>query len=399
MSGPLAGVRILDFTSVLLGPFATMILGDMGADVIKIEAPAGDTTRFVGPSRNPGMAGGHLICNRNKRSLVLDLKKPGAVAAVLRLAKSSDVLVHNMRQPAMDRLGLGYAALDAANPRLVYCGAYGYSERGPYAGKPAYDDMIQGAAGLADLMRLSSGEPRYMPSVVADKTVGLTVVWAISMALFNRERTGKGQRVEVPMLETMAQWVMMEHQFGLTFRPPMGEAGYPRLLTSHRRPYRTKDGYVCMLAYTDKQWAKFFEVAERPDLARDARFVDLGSRTEHVDALYALVGEIVATRSTADWLAALEAAEIPVMRMNEIASLHEDPHLKSVGLFSAQEHPSEGAMRQVGIAVGFSNTPGALRQPAPRLGEHSVEVLRESGFAAAEIDTLVESGAVVDGRT
>jgi crotonobetainyl-CoA:carnitine CoA-transferase CaiB-like acyl-CoA transferase len=398
VSGPLAGVRVLDFTSVLLGPFATMILGDMGADVIKIEAPAGDTTRYVGPARHLGMAGGHLICNRNKRSLVLDLKKPDAVDAVLRLAKGADVLVHNMRQPAMDRLGVGYDPLQRANPRLIYCGAYGYSERGPYAGKPAYDDMIQGAAGLADLMRLSSGEPRYMPSVVADKTVGLTVVWAISMALYNRERTGKGQRIEVPMLETMAQWVMMEHQFGLTFSPPMGEAGYPRLLTAHRKPYRTKDGYVCVLAYTDKQWAKFFEAAARPDLARDPRFSTLSSRTQHIDTLYGLVGEIVATRMTAEWISLLEPVEIPVMRMGEIATLHEDPHLRSVGFFSEQRHPTEGAMRQVGVAVGFSETPGGLRLPAPRLGEHSVEVLRASGFAAAEINALIAAGAVIDGR-
>jgi len=394
MSGPLSGVRVLDFTSVLLGPFATMILGDMGADVIKIEAPAGDTTRYVGPARHPGMAGGHLICNRNKRSVVFDLKQPAAVAAVLRLAKTADVLVHNMRQTAMDRLGLGCDALAEANPRLIYCGAYGYSEKGPYAGKPAYDDMIQGAAGLADLMRLSSGEPRYMPSVVADKTVGLTVVWAISMALFNRERTGKGQRVEVPMLETMAQWVMMEHQFGQTFQPPMGGAGYPRLLTANRRPYKTRDGYVCMLAYTDRHWTKFFELAGRADLARDPRFADLGSRTTHVDALYGLVGEIVATRTTAEWVAALETAEIPVMRMGEIATLHEDPHLAQVGMFPEVEHPTEGAMRQVGIAVGFSQTPGDLRQPAPRLGEHSVEVLRESGFGTDEINALLATGAL-----
>jgi len=398
MSGPLDGIRVLDFTSVLLGPFATMILGDMGADVIKIEAPAGDTTRFVGPARHPGMAAGHLVCNRNKRSLVLDLKQPAAVDAVLRLARGADVLVHNMRQSAMDRLGLGYAALAAANPRLVYCGAYGYGEAGPYAGKPAYDDMIQGGAGLADLMRLASGEPRYMPSVVADKTVGLTVVWAISMALYNRERTGQGQRVEVPMLETMAQWAMMEHQYGRTFRPAMGEAGYPRLLTRNRRPYRTRDGHVCMIAYTDKQWARFFALAGRPELARDPRFDTLGHRTEHVDALYGLVDEILATRDTAEWMAILEKAEIPVTRMGEIATLHEDPHLKAVGMFPDQEHPSEGPMRQVGVPVNFAATPGGLRRPAPRLGEHSVEVLREGGLSAAEIDAMIGSGALIDGR-
>jgi len=396
MTGPLAGVRVLDFTSVLLGPFATMILGDMGADVIKIEAPAGDTTRYVGPARHPGMAAGHLICNRNKRSVVLDLKQRPAIDAVLRLAKGSDVLVHNMRQSAMDRLGLGYDPLHAANPRLVYCGAYGYGENGPYAGKPAYDDLIQGAAGLADIMRLSDGTARYMPTLVADKTVGVTLVWAISMALFNRERTGKGQRVEVPMLETMAQWAMMEHQFGQTFRPPATEAGYPRLLSANRRPYKTRDGFVCMLAYTDRQWAKFFEVAGRPDLAADPRFASLASRTEHIDTLYGLVGEIAATRDTADWEAALGAAEIPVMRMNTLATLHEDPHLRQVGMFPEMEHPSEGAMRQIGVAVGFKDTPGALRLPAPRLGEHSVAVLRESGFAAAEIDALLDCRALID---
>jgi len=394
VSGPLSGVRVLDFTSVLLGPFATMILGDMGADVIKIEAPAGDTTRHVGPARHPGMAAGHLVCNRNKRSMVLDLKQPAAVAAVLRLAKGADVLVHNMRQTAMDRLGLGYDALAAANARLIYCGAYGYSEKGPYARKPAYDDMIQGAAGFADLMRLSVGEARYMPTLVADKTVGLTVVWAISMALFNRERSGKGQRVEVPMLETMAQYVMMEHQFGATFEPPIGGTGYPRLLSANRRPYKTRDGYVCMLAYTDRHWAKFFELSGRSDLARDPRFASLASRTENIDALYGLVGEIVATRPTAEWVAALDAAEIPVMRMGEIATLHDDPHLRQVGMFPRMEHPTEGAMRQVGIAVGFADTPGALRQPAPRLGEHSVEVLRESGFDTDEIAALLATGAL-----
>ncbi|MGH8796119.1 MAG: CoA transferase [Caldimonas sp.] len=311
MSGPLAGVRIVDMTTVLMGPYATQILGDMGADVIKVEPPRGDGSRDLGPMRNPGMGPLFMHANRSKRSIVLDLKKKAGLRALLRLAKNADVLIYNVRPQAMARLGLSYEEVAAVNPRIVYVGTYGFGQSGPYAARPAYDDLIQGAAGLPSLaVRAGAEMPRYVPCTIADRTVGLNAVNAIAAALYYRERSGEGQAIGIPMFETMAQFVLGDHLGGRTFEPPLGPTGYARLLAQERRPYATKDGYLCALVYNDKQWKSFFALIGRPEvLESDPRFADLGSRSEHIDELYRLVAETLATRTTAEWLVALDRAE------------------------------------------------------------------------------------------
>ncbi len=395
-AGPLAGVRVLDLTSVLMGPFATQHLGDMGADVIKVESPAGDSTRGIGPMRHPGMGPVFLHCNRNKRSIVLDLKRAEGREALLRLAKTMDALVYNVRPAAMKRLGLAYEDVAAVKPDIIYAGLYGFGQDGPYAARPAYDDLIQGAIGIPTLSVLAGGEtPRYAPVTLADRTVGIAAVNAILAALFHRERTGEGQSVEVPMFETMAQLTLGDHLGGATFEPAIGPSGYPRLLNANRKPYRTKDGYICAMFYNDRQWQAFFELTGSPELfTQDPRFATIGKRTENIHALYTMVAQAMATRTTAEWAQALMDADIPNMPMNTIESLMEDPHLKAVGFFEHQAHPTEGPIRAMRPAARFSRTQARQRSFAPRLGENSEEVLREAGYSLAEVAALRASGVL-----
>ena len=392
-SAPLAGVRVVDLTTVLMGPLATQLMGDMGADIIKIEPPDGDITRDIGPSRHAKMAGVFFHANRNKRSVVLDLKKPAAKAALLKLAESADVFIYNVRPQAMERLGLTYEAVSQVNPRIIYCGCYGYGQNGPYAAKPAYDDLIQGATGIPALMGMVTGEPRYLPTVIADKTVGLTTLYAVLAALFFRERTGRGQVIEVPMFETMAQYVLLEHLYGKVFVPPLGSAGYVRMLAQDRKPYATRDGHVCALPYTDAHWQRFFDLSGRPQLKTDPRFVDIANRTRHIGELYAVIGEAMREKTTAEWLELLEQADIPCMPMHTLDSLLEDPHLRQVGFFETLEHPTEGRIINMGVPVSWSVSPGGTFRHAPRLGEHTEEVLREAGYSEQQIAALLEEGA------
>jgi len=397
MSGPLAGVRIVDLTTVLMGPYATQLLGDLGADIIKVEAPSGDNVRTIGAARHEGMSGIFLHCNRNKRSVVLDLKQPDGKAALLKLVETADVFIYNVRPQAMARLGLDYEALAAVNPRLVYVGVYGYGQGGPYAAKPAYDDLIQGAAGIPTLsLQAGSDVPRYAPLAMADRIVGMSAANAVSAALFHRERTGEGQRVDIPMFETMAAFVLGDHMTGATFEPPLGPAGYARLLNEHRKPYRTRDGHVCVLVYNDKQWQTFFAMIGQPDLMeKDPRFATIGKRTENIHELYRMVAEVMLTRTTAEWLDLLEQADIPVMPMNTIDSLLEDPHLNAVGFFQVVDHPSEGKTRQMAVPSTWSRTPPELSRHAPRFGQHSAEVLREAGYDETRIAALAAEGVTV----
>ena len=393
MRGPLEGYRVVDLTSVLFGPYCTMLMGDMGADIVKVESPAGDTTRATGPGRNPGMAAFFMLCNRNKRSICLDLKREGAREALRRLVDGADVFIHSIRPQAIARLGLAPEAVRARNPRIVYVGLHGFSETGPYAGRPAYDDIIQGGSGLAQLMAPLAGEPRFTPMVTADKTCGLTATYAVIAALLHRERTGEGQFVEVPMFEAMAHFNTMEHLYGHVFDPPMAPMGYPRVLAKWRKPYPTRDGHLNMLAYNDAQWRRFVEAVGRGGLADDPRFATLDARTRNVEEVYAIVGGILAERSTDEWIGLLERLEIPYMRVNALEDLPEDPHLKATGFFRRTEHPTEGPIIQPDFPIRFSESPHGLRIHAPRLGQHTEEVLGEAGFAAAEIRTLIESGA------
>ncbi|QBY55394.1 CaiB/BaiF CoA transferase family protein [Cupriavidus oxalaticus] len=392
--GPLHGVRVLDLTSVLMGPYATQILGDYGADVIKVEPPTGDNVRNIGPSRHAGMAGVFLHANRNKRSVVLDLKQPAGRDALLRLAADVDVLIYNVRPQAMARLGLDYETVRAVNPAILYVGVYGYGQRGPYAARPAYDDLIQGAVGIPTLATLAGSDvPRYAPSAMADRIVGISAVGAVAAALFHRERTGEGQSIEIPMFETMAQFVLGDHMYGHTFDPPQGPAGYARLLNEYRRPYRTLDGYLCVMVYNDKQWRTFFELIGQPEVMEsDPRFNSIASRTENIRDLYRMLAEVIATRTTAQWQALLEAADIPVMPLHTIESLMDDPHLRAVGFLDTVEHPSEGRMRSMAVPSSWSATQPGIARHAPRLGQHSAEVLREAGYSNSQIEALCAQG-------
>lgn len=387
--GPLAGIKILDLTTVVLGPLATQILGDLGAEVIKIESPEGDIMRYAGPSRHREMGHVFLNLNRNKRSLVLDLKRPEAAAVLLTLVRQSDVLMHNMRPQAMARLGFAWDRLREVNPRLVYCSAHGYGQDGPLADRPAFDDIIQGGCGLVALEMATGGEARFVPTLVGDKTVGLTMVYAVMAALLQRARTGEGQAIEVPMLETMTAFVMAEHMGGLTFDPPLGPPGYARMLAPDRRPHRTADGHICILPYTDRHWKDFFRIADRPELAADPRLADAQTRSRHVAELYALIAACVHDRPTVYWLDKLKSADIPCGPVNPLAELPHDEQLAADDFFPLTDHPSEGRIRVVRPPVRFGGADCGLRRPAPRLGEHSREILREAGLGEAEVDDLL----------
>jgi len=388
--GPLEGTKIIDMTSVLMGPYATQMLGDMGADVIKVEAPDGDVTRQIAPSRNPGMGAIYLNANRNKRSICLDLKQDAGRQALLKLAADADVLVYNIRPQAMRRLGLGYETLAAINPRLVYAGLFGFGQDGPYAARPAYDDLIQGASVMSALIaKAGDGTPRYVPSAVADRVVGLAAVGAICATLVNRDRTGLGQQVDIPMFETMVGFVLGDHLGGLTFEPPIGGGGYPRQLSPDRRPYRTSDGYVCALIYTDKQWTSFLTAIGQADLPqRDPRFASFANRIAAIDHVYGELGRIFTQRSTAAWLDLLERADIPSMPMHDFDSVLSDPHLEKTGFFQPVDHPTEGRLRMMRLAASWSRTPSEIRRLPPRKGQDGVAILREAGFSEREIEDL-----------
>jgi crotonobetainyl-CoA:carnitine CoA-transferase CaiB-like acyl-CoA transferase len=394
-SGPLQGVKVLDLTAVVMGPFATQTLAALGADVIKVEAPGGDNMRQVGPMRNAGMGHIFLHANQGKRSIVLDLKTPGGLQALLRLVEQADVFITNIRPPALARLGLGYDAVRQRNPRIVYVGCSGFGQDGPYADKPAYDDLIQGAVGLPSLMhRHGIDPPCYAPVLVADRVAGLHAVYAVTAALFARERTGLGQKVEVPMFETMAQLVLADHLAGASFEPPVAGPGYARLLIRHRRPFRTLDGYLCVVLYNDKHWTAFFNaIGDGSRMVDDPRFTTLGARTRHIDAVYSHIADVLRTRSTAEWRALLNGADIPNMPMNSLDDLLEDPQLLATGLVRHTEHPTEGAIRTLAQPTRWPQMPLRDASAAPGLGEHTSQVLREAGYDDAGIAALCSSGA------
>ncbi len=394
MSGPLAGVRVVDLSTVLMGPYATQILADFGADVVKIEPIEGDVMRYTWPFRHAGMGHIFLHTNRNKRSAALDLKRPESRDAVLALARDADVLVYNIRPQAMARLGLSYETLSALNPRLIYVGAFGYSQRGPNAARPAYDDLIQGAIGLPWLSQQHGGEPQYSPTNLVDRAVGQQIASAVSAALYSREKTGRGQRIDIPMFEHMLAMVMGEHLAGATFEPRVGDTGYPRLLARDRRPFATRDGYICVLIYNDKQWRAFFSVIGKPQMMEeDERFASQQARSRHYDYAYALVADELRQRSTDEWMAAFEQADIPAQRMNSLEDIIADEHLQAIGYFSEIDHPSEGRIRSMAVPSEWSDTQPEFRRHTPLLGEHTREVLREAGLSDTAIDAMLDSGA------
>ncbi len=397
MPGPLAGIRILDLTTVGFGPYGTQILGDYGAEVIKVEAPEGDITRGIAPARNAGMGHFFLNANRNKRCIVLDLKKPAGRDALLKLVETADALISSVRPAAMERLGVGYEHCRAVNPRLVYVALVGFGQDGPYGPRPAYDDIIQGLSGMADMQGGRGGAPRYINASICDKIGSQFAAHATLAALFSRERTGAGQLVEVPMLESLVGFNLVEHQSGQTFEPSLGPAGYERSMAEYRRPYATADGFVCVLPYNLKQWRAFFTLMKRPDMLDDPRVTDAKTRSEKIGELYEMVAASVRDWPTADLLTALLEADIPSGKATPLGELADDPHLQAVGLFQHFEHPTEGRIRLAGPGVRFSETPAGIRTLPAALGEHSIDILREAGFAPEEIERLIEEGVTLDG--
>lgn len=390
-TGPLKGFRILDLTSVLFGPFGTQTLGDWGAEIIKVESPTGDTWRTSGVFRNRGMSGQFMAANRNKRSIALDLKRPAGKDVLRRLIPRMDALVSNIRPAALARLGFSYEVCRELNPRIVYASAVGFGQDGPWRARPAFDEIIQAASGFAAAMG-TDDEPAFVPSLIGDKICGIMLTAAVTAALLHRERTGDGQMVEVPMLETLAAFNSIEMFGGIAFVPPVGPAGYKRMKA--RRPVRTKDGWLTMLPYSGANWCAFFEAVGHPECIDEFQVRDPVARARNIDRIYDRMREIAPGRTTAEWEELLLSIDVPHTAFAKLSEVAEQPHLKAVGLFQDLEHPTEGTIRQARPPARFSASPAGIHRLPPRLGEHSRDVLREAGYSEVEIDALVEQRVV-----
>jgi crotonobetainyl-CoA:carnitine CoA-transferase CaiB-like acyl-CoA transferase len=387
--GPLTGVRVVDLTAMVMGPYCTQIMADMGADVIKVEPPEGDNTRYISVGPAPGMSGVYMNVNRGKRAVVLDLRTESGRIALQALVRTADVFVHSMRSKAIAKLGFGYDDVAAINPSIVYTNCYGYGRRGPYRDRPAYDDTIQAECGLPAVQEQLTGVANYVGTIMADKVAGLTALYATTMALFHRERTGEGQEVEVSMFETMASFMLVEHANGAMFDPPLGPAVYPRTVAPNRRPYPTKDGHIAALIYNDKHWNAFVN-AVRPPWATDV-YATLELRANDIDTVYGLVAETMLQRTTEEWLDLFRELEIPAAPINTPDALFDHPHLNAVGLFETVE-TSYGPMRMPGVPTWFSRTPGRIAGPTRELGADTADVLRELGLDSADVGPAVGSG-------
>ncbi|WP_308409442.1 CaiB/BaiF CoA transferase family protein [Streptomyces pinistramenti] len=377
--GPLNGVRVVELAGVIMGPYAAQQLGDLGADVIKVEPPAGDVTRHYPPTRSPGMGAAALNLNRNKRSAAIDLKAPGGRDALLALTATADVFITNIRPQALARLGLGYEDVAAVNSGLVYLNAQGFRSDSPLGGRAAYDDIVQAATGLVWLNEQVSGVPYFVPTVVADKVCGLVIVQSVLAALHHRDRTGQGQHVEVPMADTMLAFNLVEHLAAATLDPPEGPIGYSRALSSQRKASRTADGWMCILPYSDRNWRDYFTFVGRPELADEPRFGSLGARARNADELYALAGEFSALHTSAEWQEFCDSASIPAAPVLSLDEAAAGDYATEGGLLQAAEHPTEGSYHLIGQPVRFSATPAGLHRHCPRIGEHTEEVFAEIG--------------------
>ncbi|BDG72688.1 CaiB/BaiF CoA transferase family protein [Roseomonas fluvialis] len=398
MAGPLDGVRVLDLSAVVVGPICTHVLCEQGAEVIKVEAPTGDLLRHLaGRGRSAGMNGKFLNFNRGKKSIAIDLKQPAGIEALRRVAATVDVFVTNIRPDAQQRLGVDADALRAAAPRLIHCSITGFGSGGPYAGRAAYDTVIQGASGVAGTFAASTGEPRYVPFLVADHTVGLVAAQLIGFALYRREKTGIGEAIEVPMFENMAAYIMQEHLGAASFRPPLGPPGDHRVLSPDGKPLPTKDGFVCISANTDAQAHAFFDAIGRPELKTDPRFAKVAQRVQHTKEYFHIRATSLGGRTTAEWLEIFDRMDVPASPYNTLSSLIDDPHLRAVGMVREEDHPTEGATIAIGAPNRFSGGNTPPRPPAPRLGADGAAILAQAGLSTDEIDALRHDGVLIEG--
>ena len=393
-NAPLAGCRVVDLTTVLMGPSTTQALAEFGAEVIKVESPEGDLVRGIGPMRHPGMGAIFINANRGKKSVVLDIKTAPGRDALMRLVAGADVFAYNLRPQAMARLGLSWDALSALNPRLVYVGMFGFARGGPYSARPAYDDIIQGASGLAWLGGVASGgAPSYAPLALADRVTALSAVNQVLAALLLRARSGRGCAIDVTMFETMTRMTLADHLQGEAFVPPLGPTGYARQLSRYRKPYQTRDGWVCALVYSNGHWTRFLEAIGRQRmLADDPGLADIEGRTRRIDELYGIVEDELARRTTSEAMALLESIDAPAIPLFSIDELLRDPHLLATGFFGEEGHPSEGRLRTTGTGARWHGEELPAPGPAPRLGEHTREVLESLGYAPQEIDAITAPG-------
>jgi crotonobetainyl-CoA:carnitine CoA-transferase CaiB-like acyl-CoA transferase len=390
---PLAGYRILDLTSAVVGPYATQVLADYGAEVVKLEQPSGDIIRWIsGRSRTPGMSGKFMHMNRNKRSIALNLKSRRAREAALRLVRGCNVFVHNMRTDAINKLGLDFETLKAVNPELVYCNIVGFGRKGPYAERPAYDSILQGGTGLAGLFAAQGGEPRYVPYVVIDRTAALMVVNAILVALLSQGKRGGAREIEVPMFESYASLVLSEHLYGETFEPAIGSSGDKRLLDANARPVKTRDGHICITTNTDAQVLAMFDAFGRPDLKADTRFNNAPGRIDHIAEFFQVRADEIARQDTAHWERVLAQHDIPAMPCHSIDTLLQDPHIVDVGLIERVPHPSQGTIKNIRVPVRMTGYEPSLRHHAPLIGEQTEQILRELGFDDDAVRSMVADG-------
>jgi len=388
---PLEGVKVLDLTTVIMGPFTTQVLGDFGADIIKIEDPDGDMTRDIGPSKTSKMSSMFLGVNRNKRSLVLNLKKPEAKAALWKLIEGADIIVHNIRPQKIAALGFDPDTVLSKNPKIIYVGLHGYREDGPYGGLPAFDDVIQGQSGIAGAFETRDGKASLVPTVMADKSVGLMASTGLLAAYIQRLKTGKGSYLEVSMFEGMVGYTLIEHHYGATFVPPLDQIGYPRALSSNRKPYKSADGYICILPYTNQQWINFFKIIKRPELLKDKRYSSVKERSKDINFLYEIVGQSVINKTNKEWTELLKKYEIPHGLVNRLEDLKDDPHLKELNFFRPYNHPTEGALEVPDSAFRFNRESLPVRRHQPKLGEHSNDILKEAGFKDDEIIKILNN--------
>lgn len=395
MPGPFDGLKVVDLTTVVVGPYCTQMLSDLGADVTKVEAPDGDLTRLGTPKHAGGMSATFLQLNRNKRSITLDLKKPEAAEALRKLIAGADVFVHNMRPEPLERLGFDYAQVSQFNPKIVYCNIWGFGRGGRYAGQAAFDDVIQGASGLVALEGFNGREMRYVPMLIADKLTGVMAAYAISGAIYHRLATGEGQEVEVPMFESMTSFTMIEHLAGEAFIPPLGPPGSERHATPMRWPLKSKDGFICVLPSSDKHWRALCAAAGRKALLEDPRFATRAARTQHRAVVADMLAEIIESKTNREWLDILPGAGVPCMQINLLDEVVTDPHLRDVGFWYEADHPEEGRIRLMRAPYTLSKSPATIRTLPPRFGQDTAAVLAELGYSAEQIAAMIEAGAAM----